>query len=75
LILALDFMDTSFKSSSEIENYLKMPVVCSLPLIETESERKGNKTKNFLWYCFFGVWAMSLVAVMIYLKINGLIIL
>jgi polysaccharide biosynthesis transport protein len=75
LILGLDFMDTSFKTSHEIENFLKIPVVCALPLIMTESEKKNEKIKDILWYCFFSVWIISLIATMLYLKSQGSIVL
>jgi len=45
LILALDFMDTSFKDVSEVESYLDLPVVSSIPYLKERSEI-GRERKN-----------------------------
>jgi polysaccharide chain length determinant protein (PEP-CTERM system associated) len=75
LILGLDFMDTSFKSRGEIENYLKIPVVCSIPLILTETEIKKNKIKDFMWHFFFVVWTLCLISAITFSIHKGFIIL
>ncbi len=74
LVLGFDFMDTSFKNVQEIESFLHVPVTCTLPFIVLEAEKKQEKRKNFLWYCFFIVWLFALIAATVFLWNRGTII-
>ena len=75
LILGLDLMDTSFKDKKEIEDFLQVPVTCSLPLLVTETEKKRKKTNNIIWNCIFAVWLLALIGATIYFRHLGLLIL
>lgn len=74
LVLGFDFMDTSFKDVQEIESFLHVPVTCALPFIVIEAEKKQEKRKNLLWYCFFVAWLFSLIAATVFLWTRGTII-
>jgi polysaccharide chain length determinant protein (PEP-CTERM system associated) len=74
-ILCLDLMDTSFKDKTEIEDFIKIPVTCAVPLLITEAEKKRIRTKEILWNCFFAAWLIVLVGVTFYLRYKGLLIL
>lgn len=45
LIVLLEFLDTSFKEPEEIEAFLNIPVLATLPTVVSESETLRNKKK------------------------------
>ncbi len=61
----LDFIDTTFRDPEEIETYLGLPVVCSIPFVETQKTRFRKKLKAILVFflvsgsvaCFLGLFA------------------
>ncbi|MCK5322849.1 MAG: hypothetical protein KAJ45_01840 [Desulfobulbaceae bacterium] len=75
LSFGLEFLDTSFKDAEELEPYLKLPVVCSIPYIFTEKEKKWNKTKFVLWAAAFVVSVGIIIAGTAYMIYTGRIIL
>jgi len=42
-LFVLDFIDTSFKDVDEVEEYIGVPVICAIPIIEKETEIKKEK--------------------------------
>ncbi|MBB5346946.1 hypothetical protein JWG42_12825 [Desulfoprunum benzoelyticum] len=40
-----DFLDPSFRDQNDIETYLGVPVLCTIPLIETEREKTWGRRK------------------------------
>lgn len=42
-LFVLDFIDTSFKDVEEVEEYIGVPVICAIPIIEKETEIKKEK--------------------------------
>jgi succinoglycan biosynthesis transport protein ExoP len=74
LVLGYDVMDTSFKDVQEIESFLHVPVTCVLPFIVLEAEKKQEKRKNMLWYCFFIAWLFTLIAATAFLWTRNAII-
>lgn len=75
LVLSIDFIDNSFKNKKEIENFLKIPVICAIPLIVTKSEERRKRMRNIIGYSFFAIWLVFLVAVTLYLRNKGAVIL
>lgn len=45
LIFLLELLDTSFKEPEEIENFLKLPVLATLPTVMSDAETRRNKRK------------------------------
>jgi polysaccharide biosynthesis transport protein len=45
----LETMDTSFKDAGDLEEYLGIPVTCSIPLIYNEKEKRTIRLKAGLW--------------------------
>lgn len=75
LSFGLEVLDTSFKDAEELEPYLDLPVVCSIPYIFTKKEKKWNKIKFVLWILAFVVSVGCIIAVTAYLIYTGRIIL
>jgi polysaccharide chain length determinant protein (PEP-CTERM system associated) len=74
LILGYDLLDTSFKSAREIEDTLKMSVVCALPMIITEKEKKRIRNINILWYALFCCWFIAWAAATFFFWSRGKIV-
>ncbi len=74
LTVLLDFIDTSFKDTGEIEAYVGLPVICTVSLIEKEAETHKRKTLFVLSVVFFSVYGVALLAALGFLWKKGLII-
>ena len=75
LVFVKDFVDTSFKDASEIESYLDIPVVSSIPYLERQDEIGKNRVKMILWSTCFLLYFGSLLAACVYFWQKGRIIL
>ncbi len=75
LALITDFIDTSFKNAPEVEKYLDIPVVSSIPYLALHEEAGKNRVKMVLWSAGFLLYAGILLAALVYLKLQGRIIL
>ncbi len=75
VILFFDFLDTSFKDANEVEQFLELPVLCSVPLFVTDKEKKRSRVISWLSYFFIGLFFVGLGAVMVYFQQKGVIIL
>lgn len=42
-LFVLDFIDTSFKDVGEVEEYIGVPVICAIPIVEKEAEIRKEK--------------------------------
>lgn len=49
LAFGLELLDTSFKDTAEIEEFLDLPVICSLPYIQTKEEVRQEKRARVWW--------------------------
>ncbi len=74
IILFFDFLDTSFKDANEVEQFLKLPVLCSVPMIVTPKEKKRSRVISFLSYFLCGLFFVGLVSVMIFFWQKGVIV-
>lgn len=72
--IVLDFIDTSFKDASEIEDYLGVPVICALPLITSEAEKRGKKRIFTVSLILFSLYALGLLAAIAWFWLRGKII-
>jgi polysaccharide chain length determinant protein (PEP-CTERM system associated) len=75
LALVTDFIDTSFKNAPEVEKYLGIPVVSSIPYIALHEEAGKNRMKMVLWSAGFLLYAGILLAALVYFWLQGRIIL
>lgn len=73
-LVLLDFIDTSFKDVGELEEYIGVPVICALPLIEKEEEIKKDKRKNLLIVVLVSLYAVMLMTALIIMYMKGRII-
>ena len=61
--LLLDFLDSSFRDEEEMENFLGVPLITTVPYIETNMEKRKNRwilimSCFFLVCCFLGIAAL-----------------
>lgn len=75
LVFGLDILNPSFKSTLEIENLLRVPVTCSLPVIITEIEKRRLFGKNCVCYGLLLTWLFALFSAAGYFWIRGTIVL
>ncbi len=75
LVFIKDFLDTSFKEASEIEGYLDLPVVTSIPYLEQQSEIAAKRLKTVLWSAGFLLYSVVLLAALVFFWMQGKIIL
>lgn len=75
LVFIKDFVDTSFKDASEIESYLDIPVVSSIPYLERHDETGKNRGKMVFWSVGFLLYAVLLLAALLFFWQQGRIIL
>lgn len=75
LALLLEMGDTSFRDAEDLENFLNLPVVCSLPLIVSDKEKKLSRLKTVCWFILFVIVLVALTAAMVHFyKIGRIII-
>jgi polysaccharide biosynthesis transport protein len=74
LVLAMDFLDKSFRVGSEMEEFLGVPIVCTLPYIETDSEVKKHKILTFCTILCFTLAFTGYAAAVVFFWFEGKII-
>ena len=75
LVFVKDFIDTSFKDASDLENYLEIPVVSSIPYLARHEEIGKNRKKIVFWSAGFLLYTGLLLAALVYFWLKGRIIL
>ena len=75
LVFIKAFVDASFKDAWEIERYLDIPVVSSIPYLERQDETDKNRVRMVLWSTCFLLYAGLLLAALVYFWQQGRIIL
>lgn len=73
-ILVADFIDTSFKDVTELEEYIGVPVVCALPFIEKVEELKKEKFVFWLSVILVSAYGSILLTVIVIMWRKGAII-
>jgi polysaccharide chain length determinant protein (PEP-CTERM system associated) len=74
LILAMDFIDTSFKDVSEVESYLGLPVVSSIPYLKEYHEVGEERKRTVFWGAMLFFYLIVLLACLVYFRQKGLIV-
>lgn len=49
LVFGEAFLDSSFRDITDLETYLNLPVVCSIPFVYTKKERRREKFQMVAW--------------------------
>lgn len=75
LAFGLNLMDPSFHDPDALEQYAKIPVLCSVPSLSLDHELSRQKKVFAAQVFFFCIWAGGIVAAMYYFWRNGKIIL
>jgi len=70
----VEFTDSSFKEAHDLEDYLKMPIVCSIPVVLTAPEKRKISFQNIVWSFSFLAVFLSLLAASFYLWQKGILI-
>jgi len=73
-VLAMDFIDTSFKDVGDLEDFIGLPVVCAIPYIEMPEEIHKQKLGMLVSVVGIGGYALALVGVFAVLWAKGMII-
>jgi hypothetical protein len=68
-------LDSSFKDITDVEDYLNLPVVCSIPYICTEKESLKQKVVSVVWFVVLSSGFIVLSGAFIYLVHSGRIVL
>ena len=75
LTVGLDFIDTSFKDAGDLESYLGVAVVSSVPYIEEKKEARAIWLWSVFWAIVFFFYTAALLAALAYFWKKGQIIL
>jgi polysaccharide chain length determinant protein (PEP-CTERM system associated) len=75
LAFLLEYLDPTFWSRKDLEAVLELPVLVSVPVIQTDKERRWNKLKLAATMCFLLVMSSTLLYAMYVLwkKVPGLL--
>ncbi|MGD9947429.1 MAG: GumC family protein [Desulfobulbus sp.] len=73
-VLAMDFIDTSFKDVGELEDSIGVPVICAIPFIEKPAEIHRERLIFLISVVGIGAYALGFVIVFSVLWTRGLII-
>ena len=74
LTILLDFFDTSFRSGDGAASYLGLPLISTIPYIETDKEVKKRKRHAVLSNGFLSCFSLVILAVFFYVWRKGLIV-
>lgn len=69
----LELLGTSFKDPDDIEDFLGVPVICAIPLISTQSEKRKVRVVTILWSVVFIVSVCGVGAIFVYMWQKGMI--
>ncbi len=75
LTLVLDFFDTSFRDGDALEPFLGVPVISTIPYIDTSLEQKRVKRKVVLSIILLGCGCLAILALFFVVWRKGLIVL
>ena len=74
LTLMLDFFDGSFRDPEMLEAALGLPLIATIPRIETAVERRQRKWRKFLSLTFFSLGLLVVVALFGFIWSKGYIV-
>jgi uncharacterized protein involved in exopolysaccharide biosynthesis len=75
LTLLLDFFDSTFRDGDELEGFLGVPLITTVPYIETRMEKTKNRWMLFFACFFLGSCFLSVVVLFLYAWKKGYIVL
>ncbi len=75
LALGLEVVDSSFRDPSELEDFLDVELICSVPMLALEKEKSKKLVINILGYIIFSICSLLLLAAFIYYYKMGQIVL
>ncbi|MDD2465309.1 MAG: GNVR domain-containing protein [Desulfobulbus sp.] len=73
-VLAMDFIDTSFKDVGELEEAIGVPVICAIPFIEQPADVHRDRLVFLVSIVGIGAYSLGLIIVFAVLWTKGLII-
>jgi polysaccharide chain length determinant protein (PEP-CTERM system associated) len=73
-VVALDFIDTSFKDVGDLEDYIGVPVVCAIPFVEKSAETRRERFLFRLSLSLVCLYALALIIALVFMWIRGKII-
>jgi len=74
LTLAIDFFDGSFRDPEMLEAALGLPLIATIPRIETAVERRQRKWRKFLTLIFFFLGLLAVAALFGFIWSKGYIV-
>jgi len=74
LVLLFGFLDTSFHDAAEVEAFLGVPVICAMPVVRTEREKKKGKIVSVAAYALLALWLLCFSVSAAYLWHKGIIV-
>ncbi len=72
--VGLERFDTTFKSKVELEHYLDLPIICSVPRLPLEIEIIKNRFWSVVKAGFFLIWVSALCVVLVFWGKEGKIV-
>ncbi len=73
-VLAMDFIDTSFKDATEVESYLGLPVVTSIPYLNKSNEEQEKRRSTVFFGAGLLIFFILFSACLFFFKHKGLIV-
>ena len=70
LIFLLEYMDTSFKGSDDIESYFDLPLLATIPFLD-QQQRKFRQKLNVVFSTVFALLSVALLAGFAALTLSG----
>lgn len=74
LAFLLEMRDSSFRDVAEIEDYLRLPVICAIPFIENDKTLRSKRRRGILWWVLVVITLIGILLGMAYLYKTGRII-
>ncbi len=75
IAFTLEGLDTSFKDAYDLETYLELPIICSVPLITTAAEQRQAKIRSAAWLLAFCAGVVGLAGAAFLLWKKGILVL
>lgn len=75
LALGREVVDSSFKDPSELEDFLNVEILCSVPQLALKKEKRKELAINITGYVIFAICSMALLAAFVYFYKMGKIVL
>ena len=71
---ATDVLDASFRDAADIESSLGIPVICSIPMLLTNEEKRRNRLVSMVWGSTLVVSTLGLLLCFIFFWRQGFIV-